>query len=207
METITEISSKYPTDKSTYMFKDGRNIAHNYCILYDKYFGELRDKQLNILEIGIGETAGSAYLWAEAFQHSKIYIADFDHNKINKFTSQVPSNVSLLYVDQSRKDTLDNLGNSLPELDIIIDDGSHVNDHIILTFNSLFPKLKNGGIYVIEDTYQSYTVGGNSAINFLKDMVDRINDFLSTKKDDYGICSIHFYRNIIFILKGDKITQ
>lgn len=30
-------------------------------------------------------------------------------------------------------------------LDIIIDDGSHINEHIIETFKMLFPALKDGG--------------------------------------------------------------
>ena len=42
------------------------------------------------------------------------------------------------------------------ELDIIIDDGSHINEHVIRTFQYLFPKLKPGGIYVVEDTQTSY---------------------------------------------------
>jgi demethylmacrocin O-methyltransferase len=41
-----------------------------------------------------------------------------------------------------------------PEL--IIDDGSHINEHIITTFKHLFPRLKEGGYYVIEDTQTSY---------------------------------------------------
>jgi hypothetical protein len=33
------------------------------------------------------------------------------------------------------------------EVDIIIEDGSSVNEHRIKTFKTLFPALKKGGIY------------------------------------------------------------
>lgn len=35
--------------------------------------------------------------------------------------------------------------------DVIIDDGSHLNDHISASFRNLWRALKPGGIYVVED--------------------------------------------------------
>ena len=70
-----------------------------------------------------------------------------------------------------------------PEL--IIDDGSHINEHIITTLKHLFPRLKEGGYYVIEDTQTSYwpEFGGDSqdlhnaptAMNHFKALVDGLN--------------------------------
>jgi hypothetical protein len=38
------------------------------------------------------------------------------------------------------------------QFDIIIDDGSHIEDHILKTFHTLFEKyLSPGGIYFVED--------------------------------------------------------
>ena len=39
--------------------------------------------------------------------------------------------------------------------DIIIDDGSHIEEHQIFTFGVLFPKLKPGGVYIVEDISSS----------------------------------------------------
>ena len=44
------------------------------------------------------------------------------------------------------------------EFDIVIDDGSHVNKHILASFKQLVGKLKPGGIYVIEDLGCSYAL-------------------------------------------------
>ena len=48
--------------------------------------------------------------------------------------------------------------------DIIIDDGSHLNEHVIESFRLLFPSLAPGGLYVVEDTQTSYleSKGGSS---------------------------------------------
>jgi len=39
----------------------------------------------------------------------------------------------------------------LPDLDIIIDDASHASHHQQNAFLTLFPKLRSGGLYIIED--------------------------------------------------------
>ena len=41
-------------------------------------------------------------------------------------------------------------------LDLIIDDGSHVNELTFKTFNLYWPLLKDGGTYIIEDTHCCY---------------------------------------------------
>ena len=110
--------------------------------------------------------------------------------------------------------------NEIGDLDIIIDDGSHINEHVIKTFNLLFPKLKDGGIYVIEDTQTSYwdDFGGDSQdldnsktlMNFFKSLTDTLNNkefIIPGYKQSYfdkKIISMHFYHNLIFIYKGDN---
>ena len=101
------------------------------------------------------------------------------------------------------------------ELDLIIDDGSHMNEHVIGSFELLFPHLKSGGIYVVEDTQTSYWAeyGGddknldnpNTMMNYFKCLTDCMN-FIEFNNDEYRlyrfkdqVASIHFYHNIIFI--------
>jgi hypothetical protein len=54
------------------------------------------------------------------------------------------------------------LGKVLEEtgpLDIIIDDGSHINRDVLTSFHYLFPGLRTGGFYVIEDLQTAYWPG------------------------------------------------
>ena len=41
-------------------------------------------------------------------------------------------------------------------LDIVIDDGSHFNEHVIVSVQNLFPLLADNGIYAIEDLHTAY---------------------------------------------------
>lgn len=82
--------------------------------------------------------------------------------------------------------SLDNVICEIGELDIIIDDGSHINEHIIESFKILFPKLKDGGIYAVEDTQTSYWVdfgddiqnldNPKTTMNFFKNLTDSLNN-------------------------------
>ena len=105
-------------------------------------------------------------------------------------------------------------------IDVIIDDGSHINEHVIETFKFLFPKLKDGGIYIVEDTQTSYWTdfGGdsenlnnpNTMMNFFKGLLDSMNnkEFIIPNYQqtyyDKKIVSMHFYHNMIFIYKGNN---
>jgi len=100
----------------------------------------------------------------------------------------------------------------------MIDDGSHLNEHVITSFRTLFPLLAEDGIYVIEDTQTSYwpKFGGdsynlnnaNTIMNFLKTLTDGLNYEEIARKDyppsyfDQNIVSLHFYHNLVFIYKG-----
>ena len=115
---------------------------------------------------------------------------------------------------------MDEVTEEIGEIDIIIDDGSHINEHVIDTFKLLFPKLNDGGIYVVEDTQTSYwkDYGGDSEdlnnsktiMNFFKSLTDGLNnkEFIkSNYKQSYfdkKIISMHFYHNLIFIYKGNN---
>ena len=108
-------------------------------------------------------------------------------------------------------------------VDIIIDDGSHVNRDVIFTFNCLFPMLSANGIYVIEDTQTSYWpsrngrgYGGdsenlnnpNTIMGYFKSLIDGLNhaEYIRPGYEpayfDKHILSMHFYHNLIFIYKG-----
>ena len=114
---------------------------------------------------------------------------------------------------------------------MIVDDGGHRMDQIIISFQSLFPFLKKGGLYIIEDLCTSYwsIYGGNgtpenpkagpkTAIQFFKDLVDDLNytaartwcgDVNKVPLDlektlniyQKEIEAIHFYKSMCIIIK------
>jgi hypothetical protein len=125
-----------------------------------------------------------------------------------------------IFQDSQDDDTfLRSMAAEIGNIDIIIDDGSHINRHVIDTFKTLFPLLADDGIYVVEDTQTSYwpKFGGtstdlnhpNSMLSFFKGLSDGLNyeELLVTGRSpsyiEQHIVSMHFYHNMVFIYKGE----
>ena len=77
---------------------------------------------------------------------------------------------------------------------MIIDDGGHTMNQQITSFRVLFPYVKSGGIYVIEDLCTSYwkeygglgschhpKSGPRSTTEFLKGLTDNLHYFVARK--------------------------
>ena len=156
--------------------------------------------------------AGSLRMWKRYFGNGEIFAIDI----FNKYQLQ-ESRIEIFQGSQTDGCFLEEVTRRIGELDIIIDDGSHVNFDVITSFKCLFPKLKNGGIYVVEDTQTSYwpDYGGDlinknshsTMMGYFKSLIDGINhhEFRSESYIpsywDKNIKSMHFYHNLVFIYK------
>jgi tRNA G46 methylase TrmB len=139
---LSKLAQFYGTDK----------YEHGYTEIYSRYFDSIRHKKLRILEIGIGGGENIKYggnslkMWAKYFPKSDILGIDLydksllDYRRIKTYQG-----------NQTDEEFLSQFTN----LDIIIDDGSHINSDVIRSFEILFPRLKVGGYYCIEDTQVS----------------------------------------------------
>ena len=202
--SLIEIEKKYPT---------GKNVS-GFIEIYEKYFSHLKDKKINILEIGV-DKGDSLRLWREYFINANICGIDLHKSD---FTID---NTEILIGDQSDYSFLQTVVSKYKNFDIIVDDGSHQSKHIISSFKFLFPYLSKNGIYVIEDLQTSYIprYGGSrfnlnkrkSSMNFLKSLTDSINyehndkPFFKKSIYDGKIKSVHFYQNISIIRKGESV--
>ncbi len=134
------------TDKST-----GRRP---HVDLYERVFPEYRESATSMFEIGIYK-GGSIRSWHEYFPNATIYAVDFDPEYLANVEELGLDRAVPVQLDQSKPEDLEHLA-SLGPFDIGIDDGSHIWSHQILTFEKLWPAIKPGGLYVLEDTMTSY---------------------------------------------------
>ena len=193
--------------------------SHNYIVHYQKFFQPLRRKRLKILEIGIGgydspsEGGQSLRMWKCFFKNSRIYGLDiWDKNEMSE------NRITIIRGSQADAAFLTSLSQQHGPFDIIIDDGSHRNEHVIISFKALFPLLKTGGIYVVEDTQTAYwseygggiTPAAETSMTFFKKLVDGLNyeeyelESYTPSETDKSIVSIYFAHNLIFIGKGNN---
>ena len=181
--SLDSLGLKYGTDKSS--------SFHSYTKIYEKYFEHLRSKPIKFLEIGFSHGA-SAHMWQDYFNNARLFFIDIDPSAINFLTYF--KRTSLHFANQEDPAELNHfieqVGN---DFDIIIDDGGHTMNQQITSFKILFPHLKSGGIYVIEDLHTSYPYGPNyalaygsgnpaqqTAVEFLKTLIDCVKSTRST---------------------------
>jgi len=199
------------------IYKSDKWGSHYYAKHYQTHFKHLKFKRVKLFEIGVGGYhfpyigGSSLRMWKRYFPFGKIFSLDI-YDK--KFVEE--HRIKIFQGSQTDVHVLENIINVIGEPDIIIDDGSHINEHVITSFEYLFPKLKQNGIYVVEDVQTSYwpDYGGardqnsTTIMNFFKGLVDGINhkEFIMENYTpsyyDLNIVSIAFYHNLIIIQKG-----
>lgn len=140
--TLEQLAVHYNTDKAKF--------CHNYCEVYDTLFRSFKNEVKNVLEIGTSEAA-SLRMWRDYFVNANIHgidIVDFNENNSGKLGERVFAHKC----DQTSKEQLLVLMEKLNvKFDILIDDGSHAMNDILFSLDVLFPFLKDGGLYIIED--------------------------------------------------------
>lgn len=208
---LNKLASIYKTDKYG---------SHYYTQHYQKHLSKYKYKRVKLLEIGVGgykkpQGGGqSLRMWKRYFPFGRIYSIDiYDKSFLNE------RRVKILLGSQVDREFMTNLVKDINGLDVVIDDGSHHNEHVSKTFEIVFPLLKDGGIYAVEDTQTSYwpDFGGdkdnlnnpNTTMNYFKRLADGINYKEFAKGNGYkptyydqNVTSIHFYHNLIIVYKG-----
>lgn len=203
------------------LFRTDKWGAHWYTQHYQRYFAPLKNKPLNVLEIGVGgyewsDRGGySLKMWKTYFRKSRIVGIDlYDKSHLSE------DRIDIRQCDQTDTKALHHLASEYGGFDIIIDDGSHLNEDVIKTFKILFPLLRQDGIYVVEDTQTAYwpTWGGGlncsrSSMAFFKNLCDGLNHAEYPLADyqpgylDRHIVELAFFHNLIFIRKGNNNEQ
>lgn len=150
----------------------------NFYDEYDFHFKDIRQRPgLKILEIGV-QGGGSLATWKKYFKDPQVTGVDID-----PACKQFEANgVNIRIGSQDDKGFLLSVEKEFGPFDIIIDDGGHTMHQQILTFETLYPLLKEEGIFVIEDIQTSYWSEfgggygrGGTAIEMIKNLIDRIH--------------------------------
>ena len=150
MDELTILANKYASDKGTVSPSEGHHGPRlHFTPIYHNYFGHLNKKEISILEIGVG-SGPSLKMWYDFFTVAKIHAIDVVPQKQHE-----NDRVKTYVCDQSNRDELLRTIEMIGGVDIIIDDGSHVVSHQQISFGTLFPFLKSGGQYWIEDLHTS----------------------------------------------------
>jgi hypothetical protein len=147
MTQLCKLAEKYIVDKCP-------KFHHYYT---PEYHEILKNKKYDkVLEIGIGykdlmeqytnkdyRCGASLYMWKEYFSHSKIFGCDIRDIKLE--------GIDTFICDQSKEEDLKKMINKIGSCDFIIDDGSHILEHQVISFKTLWNYCND--IYIIEDVH------------------------------------------------------
>lgn len=223
MKSIAQIYAEMNKDTDHRLTNKG-DFEHggyfrSHIDLYEDILAPFRQTATRVFEIGVNQ-GGSVRMWSEYFPKAQIYGMDSRKGIISLLRSQDIERATILRLNQNDRDQLqafaDRHGQGPKNFDIGIDDGSHRWEDQIKTFEVLWPYIKDGGLYVVEDTLNSYystaEVEGvpTSTIDYFKALVDEINfygkdDVSSPTPIQRDIGWIGFRYNVIFIKKQVQV--
>jgi SAM-dependent methyltransferase len=144
---LCKIGATYRTDK----------VIGGYTHFYHSLFANRRDLR-KVLEVGIGTPGAmthvedylpgaSLFMWRDYFPQATVYGLDIDSDVLIN-AERIQSHIVDQRSDESLKVAAEWAGDSF---DLIVDDGTHEEEHQLRTFQNLFPLVRPGGFYVIED--------------------------------------------------------
>lgn len=201
-------------DLEKYFEENTGRVIHKYMHyfdVYDRHFSKYRGTDVHIVEFGISH-GGSLRMWKDYFgDKAKIYGVDINPNCKQLEEDQV----EIFIGDQEDREFLKTIAESVPRVDILIDDGGHTMKQQINTFEELFSHVQDDGVYLCEDIHTSYWSefeGGykrnGTYIEYSKDFIDYINAWhsrepkkLSVSDFTRSVHSLHYYDSILVIEK------
>ena len=208
---------KTNNDLEKFFFYGQHRLIHkfvHYFEIYESNFGCYRHKKPKILEIGVFR-GGSLQMWKNYFgEGACIYGADID----NTCLEYEEDGIKICIGSQDDEKFLKEISDKYGPFDIVIDDGSHLCEHQIKSFEYLFPLLAEGGVYLCEDVHTSYETLGNiwnggfrkkgTFIEYAKSLIDDLyRDYVSAEdkrqlsSNVNYIKNMHFYENIVVVKK------
>jgi hypothetical protein len=185
---------------------------HHYIPLYDKYFSNFRRQPVRFLEIGVSK-GGSLQMWRKYFgEDAIIFGIDIDPEcaKYNGIAGEVRIG------SQADADFLASVVAEMGGIDIVLDDGSHRMDYTVATLRTLFPKLNNLGIYLIEDLHTAYWGGFGGGLgkksnffNKIRDVIDDMHHWyhgadLKEQSISDSCSAIHIHDSVV-VLEKNKV--
>lgn len=155
-----------------------KGSVHSYIELYEEILAPYRDVALNMLEIGVAK-GYSLRMWREYF-HEGCDVHGIDIKKI----PLIDETLNVSYGDSQDAALWADWG----PVDVIIDDGDHSTKGQFETALVWLPKVRRGGVYLIEDVYEINREYYNKAIGQLKnantEMIIHDKRELSQREDD-----------------------
>lgn len=125
-----------------------------YADAYESHIHQFRRRSsLNMLEIGV-QNGGSIYVWQTYFAGVNLNYTGVDLSPKCKQFENKAKRINIETGSQSDAAFMEGVCAKYGPFDLVIDDGGHMTDQMMISFQVLWPKcLKDNAVYAIEDTH------------------------------------------------------
>jgi hypothetical protein len=178
----------------------------HYFDIYRRHLDKFVGREVNIVEVGI-YSGGSLGMWRSYFG-SKCNVYGVDIEESCKVYEN--DHVHIHIGDQADRAFWRRFKQSVPAVDILIDDGGHLPEQQIVTLEEMLPHLRPGGVFVCEDVHGIH----NRFSGYVHGLAHGLNAWeaggaLETKpnKIQAAIDSIHLYPYVAVIEKTGAPVQ
>lgn len=209
-----EAPKRNPLEDYFYSNQD-RLLIHkwlHYFDIYDRHFSPYRARDVIVVEFGVYQ-GGSLQMWRDYFgPAARIVGVDIDP----RCKTLERYGLEIVIGDQQDPDFLRSLADQLGPMDVIIEDGGHTMAQQLTTFREMWPAVRDGGVYLVEDLHTSYwsEFGGGyrrpgTFVEHAKSLIDSLNAWHSRDEhsftvDDHTrtVRGMHVYDSVIVFDKG-----
>lgn len=177
--------------------KTGRGIWKwkNALVAYQRHFGGLAGHKVNMAEIGV-QSGGSLLMWRNTLGDA-CHVYGIDINP--KCLQFQDSHTTITIGDQGSVDMWSKFFSvTCRSLDILIDDGGHQPNQMLVTLAQVFSKLNPAGFISIEDIHGQHYVE-----SFFKPAAT----YLAQEAQKGQIASVHVYPFLLMVHKAGKSTD
>ena len=181
----------------------------SYFDVYHRHLQRFRGAPVTVLEFGVFR-GGSLQMWRHYFG-SEARVVGVDIQPVCKTFEE--EGIAVRIGDQEDRAFLRRLVAEFAPFDVVIEDGGHQMGQQIATFEEIFPRMSDYGVYVAEDLHTSYWAeyGGGyrrhgTFIEYSKALIDRLNAWHTRTPEHFSVDdftlqagSMHFYDSMLVI--------
>lgn len=182
----------------------------HYFPIYEHHLARFRGQPVRVLEIGVLRGGGLELMRHFLGSEARFVGIDIDEAARAATEPRYPVEVG----DQADPEFLRRVAEKHGPFDVVLDDGGHTMRQQIVSAETLFPLLSDGGTYIVEDCHTSYWPeyadqgpDGQTFIAWVKSRMDDLHAYHFSKEKDLSapwqtdLAGLHVYDSVVVLDK------
>ena len=171
---------------------------------YESFFAPLREEPVAIIELGVHK-GESVKVFSSYFHRGTVVGVDIQDYGLD-LTGY--GNGHFVVGDQRDDAHLQQIADRFAPagFDIIIDDASHYGSWSKMTFDSLYPRLKPGGLYVVEDWQPGYWDDWADGLRYQRNIVEVPKDHIPPRIPSHDAGMVGFVKSLVDEIVDRPVT-